>query len=494
MKKYIALALAIITLTVIICSCGNSRKTIEIETDENGEIITTTTTTKQTTSKNPDKEITSTENSTETTKKNDEFEFPEDHYIKTGYKKTAMLGPAFIETPSRVIFSRGFNGRLCYYSKVDEGFFIFCFDPLCDHKTKNCFSSKFSFGYMTQPVYAEYNNRLYLPFKDCLYSSKFDGTDIRLEVALGEYGKELGKRTNDGEEIICIQTYDNYVYFSFPVAKYNKQNDLFTEYYYQLYRYNLDTQKLENLFEKTEYSSKTFRAFYLSHDKLFFYDVTKEGPQLFSANVDMTNCHSLDVDAKYASLFSYDGVIFDGKMFYSIANYKIDDDHSVQSLVKFDPENEEISTIYDSEIGIINENGVQFFNGQFKLNAVTDEYIYFTVEESPLLIGKYRTKNGYNYIYNYSHKTYRINKDGCGKTLVFEGVTNNDPKAPSFSLEEFYFSDSKVIAQIYAYTYSTPTAMPNGYESVNWMKTQFVTFDIAPDGSFVNMHELVLDE
>ena len=488
MKKITALILSIITLAVIICSCGKNTKPIETETDENGDIITTTTTKEQATTKSTSMETTS------TTKKSDEFEFPEGHYIKTGYKKTTLLGSAFLETPSRIILTRGPNRHLCYYSKADDGFYTFCFDPLCEHNTINCFSRKFDFGYLTQPVYAEYNNRLYLPFLDCLYSSKFDGTDIRLEFALGDYGKELGKRVNGSEEIKCMQTYDNYVYFTFPVAVYDDSNDFAVKYYHQLYRYNLDTKKLENLFENVGYNNKgSFRAFYLSSGKIFFSDVTNEGMQLFSANIDMTNCHPINIEAKYAMLFENEGVIFDGRRFFSVINSETDDGQEVQYIVAFDPETEKMEIIYTSQIISKQINGQNYNLGHFNINAITEEYIYFSVNEDMFLIGKYKTRDGYGYSYNTYHTTYRIKKDGTDKILVFEGVTNKDPKVTSYSLEEFYFSDSKVIAQLYAYTYSTPVIMPDGSETGDWQKSKFVTFDIAPDGSFVNMHELKLD-
>ena len=125
MKKITALILSIITLAVIICSCGKNTKPIETETDENGEIITTTTTAKQTTTKSTSMETTS------TTKKSDEFEFPEDHYIDTGYP----INIRYIETPTRVIIPRM---EFTYYSKLDDERYYFCFDPLCDHSVQSC--------------------------------------------------------------------------------------------------------------------------------------------------------------------------------------------------------------------------------------------------------------------------------------------------------------------------------------------------------------------
>ena len=494
MKKFIALFFSIILIVIIICSCSKNTKPIETETDENSEIITTAS--NQTTTKNGDRETTNSENTTtskslETTSSSgSETNLPNTHGIKTGY---SLISPdaVFVETPSRVIVSKGINGRISYYSKADGGLYTFCFDPLCDHKSRSCFTRKFNFNYFIQPVYSEYSGRLYLPRKDCLYSSKFDGTDIRLEIALGEHGKDLEKTSNGGDDIKYVQSYDNYIYFSYPTVKSANENDI--ESHHELYRYNVDTKKLENLFENTGYESHSFQSYFLSYDKIFFSDITDDGIVFYSADMDMTGLRETKMDRKISSKLSTVDSVFDGEKFY-MTMLEETDSQSMAYIVSFDPEKEEIEKIYSTNLIYKDTNGITQTINWMTIKAVTDKYIYFTANEEPFLIGKYKNKNGDSYVYLTDHTMYRINKDGTDKVLVFEGVTSKDPKNASYSISEMYISNDKIIAQIYKCEYSAPIILPTGFESQKWRTTQFVTFDIAPDGSFVNMHELVLDE
>ena len=495
MKKYIALFLAIVSITVLICSCGQTVEPVETQTDTNGEIITTTTTEKQTTTKSNDGETTNSKNTTtdkslETTSLSINKTTSNTHGIKIGYSLISTEA-TFIETPSRVIISKGANGRISYYSKADGEIYTFCFDPLCNHNSKNCFTYKFKFNYFIQPVYSEYNQRLYLPRQDCLYSSKFDGTDIRLEVALGEYGLNLEKNLNGGDSIKYVQAYDNYIYFSYPTVKNTNATD--SASHHELYRYNVDTKKLENLFESTGYESHSFQSYFLSYDKIFFSDITNDGIVFFSANTDMTGLRETKVDRKISSKLSTVDSVFDGEKFY-MTMLEETDSQSMAYIVSFDPEKEEIEKIYSANLIYKDTNGITQTINWMTIKAVTDKYIYFTTNEEPFLIGKYKKKAGDSYVYLTDHTMYRIKKDGTDKVLVFEGVTSKDPKNASYSISEMYISNDKIIAQIYKCEYSAPIILPTGFESQNWRTTQFVTFDIAPDGSFVNMHELELDE
>ena len=407
MKKILSLLLAIISLTVIICSCGQPVKPVGTETDTNGEIITTTTTKEQATTKVTSKETTGkateTTKNTETTKKNDKFEFPEDHYIKTGYKLTAQLAPVFVETPSRVILSCGINGQINYYSNADGGLYTFCYDPLCDHGNTNCVASRFSFSYLSQPAYLGYSNRVYLPYKDCLYSSKFDGSDLKLELALGDHGKEFDPMDHSEEAIIYVQTYDNYIYFTFPsiieIKNYNGTGRTVKELHYSLYRFNIDTKNVENLFENVGYTTgKNFKSFYISKNNIYFSDVTDDGRKTFSANLDMTGLRELNLETKYSNMLANEYVIFDGDKFYSMVSENTDNNNKTGYIISFDPETEKIETVYACSIKTETQNGIKLSLGHFKLNAVTDEYIYFSVDENPFLVGKYKTKSGDSYI------------------------------------------------------------------------------------------------
>ena len=488
MKKFIALFLAIVSITLIICSCSKNTKPVETETDENGDIITTTTA-RQTTKKSTNKETTSTtQKSAETTNKTDSTEFTEDHYIKTGY----LLSSIFVETPSRIILGNGANGLINYYSKADGRLYVFCFDPLCDHNGDYCIALKFRA--LETPIYAPQANRLYMVRKENIFSMNFDGTDIKLEVSLGEHGKNLNSPIdNEGSNIINLQVYDNYLYFVFPTTV---KKDSSTDFGYKisnsLFRYNLETKKLENLTEKSGYESEYFREYIVCSDKIYFTDMTKEeGYRFCSANLDFSDIKTVNTQERI-DVSNYNSIFYEGKFYTTIA--KVNDGLQVQAMyiACFDPVTGEIVQLTEQSKVMINDasnNG----QGTLTLNAVVNDYIYYSINE-PFLLGVAHTKSGDRYVCTTNHTIYRMNKDGSNNTVVFEGVTSNDPRATSYAIEDMYITGNKVIAKIWANKYESPKILPNGYESANWQHIKFVTFDIAPDGSFVNMHELVLDE
>ena len=89
-----------------------------------------------------------------------------------------------------------------------------------------------------------------------------------------------------------------------------------------------------------------------------------------------------------------------------------------------------------------------------------------------------------------------MNKDGSNRKVVFEGLTSKDPKVISYEFRELYIMEggTKAVARVGTAQYSTPIIMPNGYESANWQRSFYASFDIDDNGNFVNMQELVLDE
>ena len=491
MKKITALILSIVTLAVIICSCGKNTKPIETETDENGEIITTATTKEQATTKNTGKETTSTtKNNTETTKKDDKNEFPEDHYIKTGYP----LDNKYVETPTRVIMPAI---ELTYYSKLDDERYYFCFDPLCDHSKLSCVAC--IFRHTRGSVYSPYTNRLYMIREDTLFSMNFDGSDVKIEISLGDVGSDITKLAighGASGRMTNLQQYDNYLYFIFPTTIEQNDSDYGYMFIRSLFRYDLNTNKLENLFEKSNYVSNYFNSFVLSKEKIYFEDLNENGDaRLFSANLDMTDMKEVDISVG-DRLDSY-YMIYDGEKFYSILkDYKKGEQTGAlptpesYQIVCFDPETEIITEVSEKSYSS-GQNGA----GMMTLYAVTDEYIYYTVAD-PFYIGTKHTKSGDRSVYNHSHTLYRMKKDGSEKKVVFEGVTSKDPKVISYGISELYILEDgkKAIALVETAQYSTPRIMPDGSEYANWQGSFYASFDIDDNGNFVNMHELVLDE
>ena len=489
MKKILSLLLTIISLTVVICSCGQVINPVETQTDSNGEIITTTTA-KQTTSKSTEKETTSTiQKSIETTKKNDSTEFPEDHYVKIGYP----VRYKYIETPTRVIIPiREFT----YYSKLDNERYYFCFDPLCDHNRMSCVAC--IFGGAQDGVYSSYTNRLYVERRDTLYSMKFDGSDIKIEVSFGDVGSDISQLHFDkgpNARIMNLQIYDNYLYFIYPT--FSQEEWLGTGYiaFWSLFRYNLKTKKLENLSENVGHVSTYFQDFILTKNKIYFYDLDEDGDvYFFSANLDFTEINKTSLNKN--DYFDKDFMIYDGEKLYSMyVEYKNGETSSVlptvesYQIVCFNPETETVLGVSEKSYYSAEKS-----SGIMTLYAVTDDYIYYTVSE-PFYIGTKHTKSGDRAVYNHRHTIYRMNKDGSDKKVVFEGVTSKDPKVTSYEINELYILEGgkKAIALVSADQYSTPIIMPNGYESANWQRSVYASFDIDDNGNFVNMHELELD-
>lgn len=80
------------------------------------------------------------------------------------------------------------------------------------------------------------------------------------------------------------------------------------------------------------------------------------------------------------------------------------------------------------------------------------------------------------------------------KTVVFEGVSSWDPREKSYEIYDMYIMGDKVIASIIEDQNDGVKVLAPGVEGANWQHIRVAIFDIAPDGSFINMHELVLDE
>ena len=480
MKRIIALFLTIIILTTAVCAC-NKQNTDEIQTNNTKKESTITTSYTNESLQTQTKVVISTETtSTDKIKTNEEF-----HYVKTGYH----INSIFEEMPSRILVA---DGQLQYYSKVDGEIYIFCFDPLCDHNGEYCTSLKFRSN--ANAVYSPFSNRLYLTRRQNLFSMNFDGTDIKLEVSFGDIGKDLNIPTkNSNENIICLKTYNEYLYFIYPTKIENVESENGStrlKATNSLFRYNLETKKLENLSESVGYEGNYFNEYYIIGNKIFFNDYSTEfGYRFCYTNLDMTDLLVFDL-VNDSPLIISNAICYDEQIYTTVEETK--DKKTTKYIICIDTKKKETVLLTDKYEMLIN-NGASSGKGDVALLAVTDDYIYYTIND-PFLLGIAHTKSGDRYVCTSNHTTYRMNKDGSNNIVVFEGVTSNDPSVMSFAIDNMYIIGNKVIAKIWANQYTGPQVMPSGGINYNWQHTKFVTFDIAPDGSFVNMHELELDE
>ena len=466
MKKFIALFLAIISITVVICSCGNAEKPVETQTDTNGEIITTTTTAKQTTSNNSGKETAaSTDNNPETTtaietttttQKPDEPQ--DDKYL---FRRGYPAYNTFWETPSRVILAVG--DQLLYYSKATDEILPFCFDPLCLHapSPKICFSYKFSEVGLTRGMqnleYCSYNNRLYALRGEQLFSFKFDGSDLKLEYSFGEQGKEFENVTiyMGVTEVRYLHVYGQYVYMLHKCAATGNM---------ELMRYNTKTSKMENLSEKANLTNYQINGYILGNDRVYIsvFDSETKMFYLLSADLDLNEIKTVTTDVSY----DINGGIFDGEKLYVISGQ-----HNGEVFTgKLEAIN--IKTGQSEKISEI--------SGKYSWNllAVTDDYIYYVTPERKY-IGYEVTRNGNKQeIYSANTIVRRMDKETGESTIVSSDET--------FEVLSLYIAEDIVLIQGQKYTKGEGTAKNSGIA--------LYAADIDEYGNFNNMHKLVLDE
>ena len=147
-----------------------------------------------------------------------------------------------LEISSRILFEDYIdnNKYTLYYSKADEKAYIFCFDPLCDHK--DCMAQPlqdFFLGWSLRET-VPYGNRFYsVTDYGQILSFSFDGTDRKIEYDLG-----YDFPTNKLYTLWNFNgLYGPYLYLSLNMDESGFENHTL--------RYNLETKEMEDLTEKT---------------------------------------------------------------------------------------------------------------------------------------------------------------------------------------------------------------------------------------------------
>ena len=464
MKKILSLLLTIISLTVVICSCGQVINPVETQTDTNGEIITTTTTAKQTTSNNSGKETTaSTDNhpettiaieTTTTTQKPNEPQ--DDKYLfRRGYPANSL----FWETPSRIIIAK--SSQLLYFSKATKEILPLCFDPLCVHPAAPalCFSYKFAeiglTGGMQNLEYCAYNNRIYALRGEQLFSFKFDGSDLKLEYSFGEEGKEFGYVNiyMGVTEVKYLHVYGQYVFMLHKNASTGNQ---------ELMRYDTKTSKMENMSEKANISNHNIDGYIIGYDRMYisiFNNETKEF-SLLSASLALDDVKKVQGNIYY----TLNGGIFDGEKLYVISG-QIQEKTFVGHVYAID-----MRTNLSEQIMDINGKSAH------KLFAVTDRYIYYAPYEQKEM-GYETIKDRKQYYYSTYTKIHRMDKITREDTIVYSEDTL-DIISIFISGDEVFVNGQKYI---------------KGNGNAKVIGVSLYVADIDDNGNFVNMHELEID-
>ena len=288
------------------------------------------------------------------------------------------LNMGFIDLPSRIIYDAG---KVYYYSKADGNAYVYCFDPLCEHKDGYCManSSTAKAPFIFENTFFINNRFYYHTGFGQIISFSFDGTDKKIEYD-GEY-EEFEIPGNFWGH--CMSA-DHYIYIDLYscASEDGKAHTL---------RFNVETGEMEDLTEKTgNYIWPTF----LYNGMIYGYD---EGIGFLKADLDINSCEEIEkIPYRHSCL---------GSCFYNI----VCDQDGIMKVRVYDMKTE--LTEYYEIPGLENWATTLY---------VDENYIYFYQDEV-IYLGDYWFKNElrpYNKTNNGS--IYRINHDGTGLVCIYE--------------------------------------------------------------------------
>ena len=288
------------------------------------------------------------------------------------------LNMGFIDLPSRIIYEAG---KVYYYSKADGNAYVYCFDPLCEHKDGYCManSSTAKAPFIFENTFFINNRFYYHTGFGQIISFSFDGTDKKIEYD-GEYeefeipGNFWGHCMSAGHYIYI----DLYSYASED----GKAHTL---------RFNVETGEMEDLTDKTgNYISPD----YFYNGMLYGYD---SGVGYLKSNLNLNYCEP--IEQLWRSNFS------SGSRFLRI----VYDQGGIAKISAYNMQTEALETY---EIPGLEKSS--------NIICVDDEYIYFYQKESIYLGDRWYKDELKPYEKTNNGSIYRVNLDGTGLVCIYE--------------------------------------------------------------------------
>ncbi|MBQ8496827.1 MAG: hypothetical protein IJ489_05145 [Clostridia bacterium] len=386
MKKALAIFLIIATLGLTACNNQTVETSTYTNKTEQTESTSASQKTETTTASTQTSETTATSETTTNTaqaNENQGYQVPnelKDKIIPYGERQR------FIELPSRILYTHRLaedmlmgnryaiasNSYLCYYSKADGENYVYCFDPLCEHK--DCSASAVL---VSMTTYC--NDRFYaINLKGC-YSFAFDGTEKKkLDLS-----KNFG-----GYTFWNIVSYDIYVYIN-SVAPTGETH---------LLQLNTKTGEIVDLTEKTGksigiaffYNGKIYGS---CDGKSIRCDLSFENIEEYERpflRYDLIEGNTF-INAETENIMENDQYV---THYYGIKTYHFETGE--ETLIPTDVIGHEVSEILYAD----------------------ENYFYFTANE-PVLVGDspYSESDYYN---GAGGKLYRINRDGTNCICIYE--------------------------------------------------------------------------
>lgn len=310
------------------------------------------------------------------------------------------MSTIFSDIPTRLLFTTG--GIIHYYNKFTEEIYPFCFDPLCKHNGYDCISYKFEMTDTGRQMirYCEYDNRFYALRGEQFCSFSFDGSDLKVIYSFGMDGNfetEMKGYLYGG--LMYLQIQGKNIYF---IARNNESGRR------ELMCYDAETKEMKHLF----YDEHTSVYGYLLSENGIYISLIGDNQGLYFISYE-SGTPKLISDEVYESFAEG---IFDDGHFYFIKTTPLYDEEKKYTrylpdkIVAFIPETAAFEDVM--EIDIQNEH---------HLLAVTDEYIYYTVNE-PISIGYSEGPRMTSEVVNEYSKIYRYHRESGEVAIVLDDL------------------------------------------------------------------------
>jgi len=339
----------------------------------------------------------------------------------------------FIETPSRILFSKSVVfGYTYYYSKVDGKAYLYCFDPVCDHSGGKCLANPWDKGETIPefPFHCTYfiNNRFYTAtVYGQIYSFAFDGSDLKIEYGPTSFTQEE-LNTQQFNWSPQFGVYDKYIYILMNADENGNPRTL---------RFNTETKEMEDLTEKAGNAIFVY----------FFYN-----EEIYGLNAKLRTWIKADLELKKMEPIEALPISmhFFGSVFYNTA-YDDPTDYKNRKTIGIQAHDMKTgkTVIFSNEMLGVSTG----YN--YSVMAVDKNYIYFTQNtETSTLVGTITGSNGtVRKVYTWdTGKLYRMKHDGTECTLIYDNPNFEFPSEALISgdkiiLEgnEFSFKDGNVV-------------------------------------------------
>ncbi len=362
----------------------------------------------------------------------------------------------FSDTPTRIVYTK--EAVLHYYNKITGEQYPFCFDSLCHHNDFDCISYKFemtSLGIQTVR-YSAYDNRFYVLRGEQFCSFSFDGSDLKIIHSFGEEGNfETEMRGYLYGGLIYLQIQGSGVYFLARDKESGKGI---------LMCYDIETKAMKKLFHDRD---TAIHGYLLSENGIYF-SLAGKYSGLYHMNMDGSHLKMISEDI-YPSLSTG---IFDGEHFYFTERQALCKDENTED----DACTEKIFSL-SLETGTLRNIADTFCTNDHTLLAVTDRYIYYTVND-PVSIGF--SEKYYNYItgnelFNDYSRIYRLDRESKETVIVLDDL--------QYETKSLYFADAESVILLGSYCHISETnAFKNGCAFAakldeNGMFTEYIRLD-----------------